>query len=223
MPRAPPPPPPGYTAKVAGTEVGVTEPEATFSACFGSAFLMWHPSKYAVMLAERMEKHGTHAWLINTGWTGGRCAPPPPACPPLCSLARASPGPSAHCRLGPASCSPLSPASACSSPRLPPGPAGLNSSSLYGPPTRPTLKRSVRPPPARRSYGTGYRFKLRHTRAIVDAIHSGELAKAEYQTLPLFGLQVPKTASNVPTELLYPGERVPLSVLFCVHAAALRD
>ncbi|GAB4822262.1 hypothetical protein N2152v2_009308 [Parachlorella kessleri] len=115
----------GYTAKVAGTEVGVTEPEATFSACFGSAFLMWHPTKYATMLAEKMVKHGTHAWLINTGWTGG-------------------------------------------------------------------------------SYGTGYRFKLRHTRAIVDAIHSGELAAAEYTTLPIFNLQVPKSATNVPSELLYP-------------------
>jgi ATP-dependent phosphoenolpyruvate carboxykinase len=81
----------GYTAKVAGTEMGVTEPEATFSACFGSAFLMWHPTKYAAMLEEKMQRHGATAWLINTGWTAG-------------------------------------------------------------------------------SYGTGYRFKLRHTRAIVDAI-----------------------------------------------------
>jgi len=61
----------GYTAKVAGTEVGVTEPEATFSACFGAAFLVWHPSKYAEMLAERMDRHGSKAWLVNTGWTGG--------------------------------------------------------------------------------------------------------------------------------------------------------
>lgn len=61
----------GYTAKVAGTEVGVTEPEATFSACFGAAFMVWHPSKYAELLAEKMEKHGAAAWLVNTGWTGG--------------------------------------------------------------------------------------------------------------------------------------------------------
>lgn len=61
----------GYTAKVAGTEMGVTEPEATFSACFGAAFMVWHPSKYAELLAEKMEKHGATAWLINTGWTGG--------------------------------------------------------------------------------------------------------------------------------------------------------
>ena len=61
----------GYTAKVAGTEVGVTEPEATFSACFGAAFMVWHPSKYAELLAEKMAKYGTTAWLVNTGWTGG--------------------------------------------------------------------------------------------------------------------------------------------------------
>ncbi|MFQ5690784.1 MAG: phosphoenolpyruvate carboxykinase (ATP) [Gemmatimonadota bacterium] len=61
----------GYTAKVAGTEVGVTDPEATFSACFGGPFLVWHPSRYAEMLAERMHTHGTHAWLVNTGWSCG--------------------------------------------------------------------------------------------------------------------------------------------------------
>ncbi len=61
----------GYTAKVAGTEVGVTEPEATFSACFGAAFLVWHPTKYAELLAKMIRKHGVNAWLINTGWSGG--------------------------------------------------------------------------------------------------------------------------------------------------------
>ena len=61
----------GYTAKVAGTEVGVTEPEATFSACFGAAFLAWPPSKYAEMLAKKMRKHNAKAWLVNTGLTGG--------------------------------------------------------------------------------------------------------------------------------------------------------
>ena len=61
----------GYTAKVAGTEVGVTEPKATFSACFGAAFLVWHPSTYAKMLAEKMRAHNTEAWLVNTGITGG--------------------------------------------------------------------------------------------------------------------------------------------------------
>ena len=61
----------GYTAKIAGTEVGVTEPEATFSACFGAAFMVWHPSKYAELLAERIKQHGTTVWLVNTGWSGG--------------------------------------------------------------------------------------------------------------------------------------------------------
>ena len=61
----------GYTAKVAGTEVGVTEPEATFSACFGGPFLVWHPTKYAELLAAKMQRHHAHAWLVNTGWSGG--------------------------------------------------------------------------------------------------------------------------------------------------------
>ncbi|REK06789.1 MAG: phosphoenolpyruvate carboxykinase (ATP) [Planctomycetota bacterium] len=61
----------GYTAKVAGTEVGVTEPQATFSPCFGGPFLMWHPGKYAELLAEKMNKHHTDVWLVNTGWSGG--------------------------------------------------------------------------------------------------------------------------------------------------------
>ncbi|GFR48353.1 hypothetical protein Agub_g10241 [Astrephomene gubernaculifera] len=115
----------GYTAKVAGTEVGVKEPSATFSACFGSAFLMLHPYKYATMLADKMSKHGTTAWLVNTGWTGGK-------------------------------------------------------------------------------YGVGKRISLKYTRAIIDAIHSGELDNAEYITTPLFGLQVPKAISGVPAEILAP-------------------
>jgi len=61
----------GYTAKVAGTEKGVTEPQATFSACFGAPFLPSHPAVYAGMLAEKIQKHGAEVWLINTGWTGG--------------------------------------------------------------------------------------------------------------------------------------------------------
>ena len=61
----------GYTAKVAGTEMGVTEPEATFSACFGAAFMMWHPNKYAELLADKIKTHKAKAWLVNTGWTGG--------------------------------------------------------------------------------------------------------------------------------------------------------
>lgn len=61
----------GYTALVAGTEDGIKEPRATFSACFGAAFIMLHPTKYASMLAEKMKQHGTTAWLVNTGWSGG--------------------------------------------------------------------------------------------------------------------------------------------------------
>jgi phosphoenolpyruvate carboxykinase (ATP) len=61
----------GYTAKVAGTERGVTEPQATFSACFGAVFLVWHPTKYAQMLGELLATHQSRVWLVNTGWTGG--------------------------------------------------------------------------------------------------------------------------------------------------------
>lgn len=61
----------GYTAKVAGTEAGVTEPKPTFSACFGAPFLPLHPAKYAEMLGKKMEENNVNVWLINTGWTGG--------------------------------------------------------------------------------------------------------------------------------------------------------
>jgi phosphoenolpyruvate carboxykinase (ATP) len=61
----------GYTAKVAGTERGVTEPAATFSSCFGAPFLPLHPGVYAKMLGERISRHGARVWLVNTGWTGG--------------------------------------------------------------------------------------------------------------------------------------------------------
>ena len=115
----------GYTAKVAGTEVGVTEPEATFSACFGAAFLVWHPTKYAEMLAERIERHQANAWLVNTGWTGG-------------------------------------------------------------------------------PHGVGSRIKLKYTRAIIDAIHDGTLAAAETEVDPVFGLAVPVSCPDVPSELLVP-------------------
>ena len=61
----------GYTAKVAGTERGVTEPQATFSACFGAVFLVWPATKYAEMLGELLKQHGSKVWLVNTGWSGG--------------------------------------------------------------------------------------------------------------------------------------------------------
>ncbi len=61
----------GYTAKVAGTEEGVEEPQTTFSACFGAPFLPLHPTRYAAMLGEKMKRHEVNIWLVNTGWTGG--------------------------------------------------------------------------------------------------------------------------------------------------------
>lgn len=115
----------GYTAKIAGTEQGIVEPQATFSACFGAAFLVLHPTRYAEMLAEKIEAHGAHAWLVNTGWTGGE-------------------------------------------------------------------------------YGAGSRINLRYTRAIIDAIHSGELESAQFESDPYFGLAVPKSCSGVPSEILMP-------------------
>jgi phosphoenolpyruvate carboxykinase (ATP) len=115
----------GYTAKVAGTEVGVTDPEATFSPCFGGPFLVWHPARYAELLAAKIEKHGANVWLVNTGWSGG-------------------------------------------------------------------------------SFGVGKRMKLAYTRAIVDAIHSGELSGAPTVRDSLFGFEVPTTCSGVPDEILQP-------------------
>jgi phosphoenolpyruvate carboxykinase (ATP) len=61
----------GYTAKLAGTERGVKEPTATFSACFGAVFLVWHPTKYAEMLGRLIDEHDCRVWLVNTGWSGG--------------------------------------------------------------------------------------------------------------------------------------------------------
>ena len=115
----------GYTAKVAGTEVGVTEPEATFSACFGEAFLPLHPYTYAEMLADLTEKHEANVWLINTGWTGGK-------------------------------------------------------------------------------FGTGKRMSLRNTRKILDNIHDGVLDDAEFKTLPVFNLNIPKSIPGVPDQILNP-------------------
>lgn len=115
----------GYTAKVAGTEMGVSEPEATFSPCFGGPFLMWHPARYAELLAERLQKHDAQTWLVNTGWSGG-------------------------------------------------------------------------------GFGTGQRIRLAYTRAILAAIHSGELASADTVADPVFGFQVPNTCSGVPSEILLP-------------------
>jgi phosphoenolpyruvate carboxykinase (ATP) len=115
----------GYTAKVAGTEMGVTEPQATFSPCFGGPFLVWHPSKYAELLAEKMRRHNARVWLVNTGWSGG-------------------------------------------------------------------------------GHGVGERISLKHTRAILDAIHSGALAGAKTQRDPVFGFDVITECPDVPSEILIP-------------------
>jgi len=115
----------GYTAKVAGTEMGVTEPKATFSPCFGGPFMVWHPARYAELLADKLRKHEAQTWLVNTGWSGG-------------------------------------------------------------------------------PYGVGSRMKLGYTRAIIDAIHSGDLEKVETVEDPLFGLAVPTRVPGVPSEILIP-------------------
>ena len=115
----------GYTAKVAGTEAGVTEPQTTFSACFGKVFLPLHPAKYAEMLGKKMKEHQVNVWLVNTGWTGG-------------------------------------------------------------------------------AYGTGSRMKLSYTRAMITAALNGALAGVEFEQHPVFGLQMPTTCPNVPSEILNP-------------------
>ncbi len=115
----------GYTAKVAGTEEGVKEHSATFSACFGQPFLVWHPTKYAQMLADKIHHHKVDVWLVNTGWIGGK-------------------------------------------------------------------------------YGIGRRIPLKYSRGIIDSIHSGELTKAEYEHSPIFNLAVPKSCSDVPSDILHP-------------------
>jgi phosphoenolpyruvate carboxykinase (ATP) len=61
----------GFTAKLAGTESGIDEPQPTFSTCFGAPFMPLRPTRYAEMLAERLASHGTNCWLVNTGWSGG--------------------------------------------------------------------------------------------------------------------------------------------------------
>jgi phosphoenolpyruvate carboxykinase (ATP) len=115
----------GYTAKVAGTEAGVTEPKSTFSACFGAPFLPLHPGFYAKMLGEKLKKHDVNVWLVNTGWTGG-------------------------------------------------------------------------------PYGVGNRMKLGYTRAMITAALNGELNKVSYDTHPVFGMAIPQTCPNVPSEILNP-------------------
>ncbi|HEY0003770.1 MAG TPA: phosphoenolpyruvate carboxykinase [Pyrinomonadaceae bacterium] len=115
----------GYTAKVAGTERGVTEPQATFSTCFGAPFMVLHPGVYAGLLGQRMSEHKSNCWLVNTGWSGG-------------------------------------------------------------------------------AYGVGQRMKIAHTRAMIRAILNGRLAQVRTEPDPVFGVQVPVSCPDVPTEVLQP-------------------
>ena len=115
----------GYTAKVAGTEAGVNEPQTTFSACFGAPFMPLHPTKYAEMLGKKMKESGVNVWLINTGWSGGE-------------------------------------------------------------------------------YGVGKRISLKYTRAMITAALENKLNNIEYNTHKIFGLHMPKSCPNVPSEILSP-------------------
>jgi phosphoenolpyruvate carboxykinase (ATP) len=115
----------GYTAKVAGTERGVTEPQATFSTCFGAPFMVLHPGVYADLLGKKIQEHRAACWLVNTGWSGG-------------------------------------------------------------------------------PYGEGKRMSIRHTRAMIRAILNGSLAGVETRPDPVFGVGVPVSCPDVPSEVLSP-------------------
>ena len=115
----------GYTAKVAGTEAGVTEPKSTFSACFGAPFLPLHPGKYAGMLGEKMKSQHVNVWMVNTGWSGG-------------------------------------------------------------------------------PYGVGHRMKIAYTRAMITAALEGKLENVSYEAHPIFGMMMPTTCPEVPSEVLNP-------------------
>ena len=115
----------GYTSKLAGTERGITEPQATFSSCFGAPFLPLSPMVYAKLLGEKIEKHDVNVFLVNTGWTGG-------------------------------------------------------------------------------PYGVGKRMDLGYTRAMIKAAQDGELDSVEYEEDPIFGLMIPKSCPEVPSQVLNP-------------------
>jgi phosphoenolpyruvate carboxykinase (ATP) len=115
----------GYTAKVAGTERGVTEPQATFSTCFGAPFMVLHPGVYADLLGKKIQEHKADCWLVNTGWSGG-------------------------------------------------------------------------------PYGEGQRMKIKYTRAMIRAILGGSLARVETRPDPVFGVHVPVSCPDVPSEVLQP-------------------
>jgi phosphoenolpyruvate carboxykinase (ATP) len=115
----------GYTSALAGTERGITEPMATFSTCFGAPFIPLPPMSYGSLLAEKLARHNTNAWLVNTGWSGG-------------------------------------------------------------------------------AYGVGKRISIANTRAMVRAILDGTLTDTEFVTEPYFGLSIPTSCPDVPSEVLNP-------------------
>jgi phosphoenolpyruvate carboxykinase (ATP) len=115
----------GFTSKLAGTEVGIIEPQPTFSSCFGQAFLLLHPTVYARELVKKMELHGSQAYLVNTGWIGG-------------------------------------------------------------------------------AYGVGKRIDLPATRAIINSILDGSIENSEFETMPIFNLQIPKSLKGVDKKFLNP-------------------
>jgi phosphoenolpyruvate carboxykinase (ATP) len=115
----------GYTAKVPGTEVGVTDPVPEFSACFAKPFLPLPPKRYAAMLKEKLERHAAPVWLVNTGWTGG-------------------------------------------------------------------------------PFGVGKRMSLGHTRALLKAVLTDQLAGVSFAADPVFGLAIPGSCPGVPAEVLRP-------------------
>ncbi|HCH50458.1 MAG TPA: phosphoenolpyruvate carboxykinase (ATP) [Proteus sp.] len=130
----------GFTAKLAGTERGVTEPTPTFSACFGAAFLSLHPTQYAEVLVKRMQDSGAKAYLVNTGWNG-----------------------------------------------------------------------------------TGKRISIKDTRAIIDAILSGDIDKAPTKTLPVFDLEIPTVLPGVNGEILDPRDTYADKTQWDVKADDLAD
>ena len=133
----------GYTAKLAGTEAGVKQPQVAFSTCFGAPFLPLHPQVYANLLKEKIQRHEVKVWLVNTGWTGG-------------------------------------------------------------------------------PYGVGSRMKLRYTRAMLKAAFAGMLDEVPYEIDPVFGLHIPTSCPEVPTEVLKPRDTWSDPELYDVRAAELK-
>jgi phosphoenolpyruvate carboxykinase (ATP) len=132
----------GYTAKVAGTEKGVTEPTATFSTCFGAPFMVHHPTVYAKLLGERIAKHQATCWLVNTGWSGG-------------------------------------------------------------------------------PYGVGKRMAIAYTRAMINAALEGKLDGVEFAKEPFFGLAIPASVPDVPSEVLNPRNAWPDTAAYDAQAKKL--